>query len=442
MLQPCARTLGPLSFIAGHGYGVLWADDANEPGHLGFRLSVDGGVIGLFDAQAKVVDKVIYAPQTTDFSEGRAPDGAATFAILPLPTPGAANPQAQKATANTVVLVQENAAKRVLVPTAAVNSAWRTDPAFNDAAWLSGAGGVGYERSSGYETLFTIDVQSPMYGKAASCYIRIPFTVSAQSLQGLTSLVLKVRYDDGFVAYLNGTEVQRALFTGTPAWNSAASTRSDADAVVQEPFDISSRLGLLHAGTNLLAIHAMNDGTTSSDFLNSVALEAVAPKAAVGSARDNDLKLLDGLRITELMYRASKGSNYDYVELKNVIDEAIDVTGVRFDKGIDFVFPALALQPGECVVVVANQSTFRSTYGTTPKVAGQCQGNLSDTGEKIVLLLPSLDVAILRFEYSNTWYPATDGGGKSLTIQDPAAAPVTWNDAESWRASDPTPGKP
>ncbi len=442
-LQPCRRALGPLSFIAGHGYSVLWADDSNEPGHLGFRLSVDGGVIGLFDAQAKAVDKIIYRPQTTDFSEGRTPDGAASFAILPLPTPGLANPQVTKTTVNTVVLVPENAAKRVLVPVATVNNAWRTDAAFNDSAWLSGSGGVGYERSSGYETLFTIDVQSQMYGKASSCYIRIPFTVSANALQGLTSLVLKVRYDDGFVAYLNGVEVQRALFTGTPAWNSAAATRSDADAVVQEAFNLSSRLGLLRTGTNLLAIHAMNDEATSSDFLNSVTLEGVSAKAAGESAPDNDLKLLDGLRITELMYRASKGSNYDYVELKNVIDEAIDVTGVRFDKGIDFAFPALTLQPGEYTVVVANQSAFRSVYGATPKVAGQYKGNLSDTGEKIVLLLPSpMDVAILRFDYSNTWYPATDGGGKSLAIQDPVASPVTWNDAESWRASDPTPGRP
>jgi hypothetical protein len=94
-------------------------------------------------------------------------------------------------------------------------------------------------------------------------------------------------------------------------------------------------------------------------------------------------------------------------------------------------------------VVVANQSAFRSVHGATPKVAGQYKGNLSDTGEKIVLLLPSpMDVAILRFDYSNTWYPTTDGGGKSLAIQDPVASPVTWNDAESWRASDPTPGKP
>jgi hypothetical protein len=143
------------------------------------------------------------------------------------------------------------------------------------------------------------------------------------------------------------------------------------------------------------------------------------------------------------MYRSPKGGNYDYVELQNILNEPLDVTGVRFDKGIDFEFPAVTLQPGECVVVVANLPVFRSLYGTSPRVAGQYDGNLSDTGEKIVLLLPSpLEAAILRFDYSSTWYPATDGGGQSLTIQDPANPSVTWNEAEFWRASDPTPGQP
>jgi hypothetical protein len=431
------------SFVAGHGYGVFWADDSNDPDHVHFRLSVDGEMIGLFNAQGKQIDKILYGPQTTDFSEGRVPDGTASLAVLPLPTPGVANPQARKATANTIVLLEESAAKRVLVPTGSVDNAWRSDPAFNDAAWLRSSGGVGYERSTGYETLFKIDVGSQMYGKATSCYIRIPFTVTAEVPQGLSSLLLKVRYDDAFVAYLNGVEVQRALFTGTPAWNSVASaSHVDAEAVNLQSFDISSRLSSLRAGANLLAIHAMNDSTSSSDFLNSVALDATL-KAAGGSALDNALKLLDGLRVTELMYRSPKGGNYDYVELKNIIDEALDVTGVRFDNGIDLTFPAMTLQAGEYTVVVANLSSFRSLYGATPKVAGQYSGNLSDTGEKIVLLLPSpMEAAILRFGYSNTWYPATDGGGKSLTIQDPTDPPVTWNDAESWQASDPTPGKP
>ena len=144
------------------------------------------------------------------------------------------------------VLVAENAAKRVLVPTAGGQRRVEIGPGFQRAAWQSGSGGVGYERSTGYQTLFTINVQSQMYGKGHSCYIRIPFTVTAEALQGLASMMLRVRYDDGFVAYLNGVEVQRALFNGTPAWNSAASaSHPDADAENFETFDISSGISAL-----------------------------------------------------------------------------------------------------------------------------------------------------------------------------------------------------
>jgi hypothetical protein len=447
--QPRKHEIRPLSFIAGHGYGVFWADDSSEPGHVIFRLSSEGETIGLLDAQAREIDKVMYGPQTTDFSEGRVPDGAASFAILPLPTPGLANPQAKKTTTTTVALVEEQASKRVLVPTAAVSDDWRGGATFNDSSWLlcTGApGGVGYEKDKGYETFIKLDTGAQMYGtgKNNTCYIRIPFTVDASTGGDISKLTPKMRYDDGFIAYLNGKEVARRNFTGTPAWNSHADVAREANTQdFDEYIDISAYKGELKAGANILAIHGMNSGTTSSDFLICAALDAVSVKVEGQTSFAEDLKLLDGLRITEIMYHSPKGGNYDYVELKNILNEVLDVNGVRFDKGIDFTFPAMTLQPGEYVVVVANLPAFRSMYGATPKVAGQYKGNLSDTGEKISLLLPSpLDAAILRFDYSNTWYPATDGGGKSLTIQDPAAPPASWKDAESWRASDPTPGKP
>ena len=77
-----------------------------------------------------------------------------------------------------VVLVPEDARKRVLVPTRPVDEAWRGSRWFNDAAWMlvSGSpGGVGYERSFGYENLIGLDVQDQMYGRQASCYVRAFF---------------------------------------------------------------------------------------------------------------------------------------------------------------------------------------------------------------------------------------------------------------------------
>ena len=260
----------------------------------------------------------------------------------------------------------------------------------------------------------------------------------------ISQLLLKMRYDDGFVAYLNGKEVARRSFAGTPTWNSHADNAREADTQdFDEYIDISPYRNELKAGANILAIHGLNSSNTSSDFLICTALDAVSVQVEGEGGFENGLKLLDGLRITEIMYHAPQGSSYDYIELKNTLNEVLDITDVRFDKGIDFTFPALTLQPGECVVVVADLAAFRSVYGASPKVAGQYTGNLSNDGEKIVLLLPSpLEAAILRFDYSNTWYSATDGGGKSLTIQDPAAPPATWKDGENWRASDPTPGRP
>lgn len=51
------------------------------------------------------------------------------------------------------------------------------------------------------------DLQSIMLSNNATAYIRIPFTISDPT--AIQTLKLKMRYDDGFVAYLNGVEVIR-----------------------------------------------------------------------------------------------------------------------------------------------------------------------------------------------------------------------------------------
>jgi len=110
--------------------------------------------------------------------------------------------------------------------------------------------------------------------------------------------------------------------------------------------------------------------------------------------------------------------------------------------GIDFTFGQMLLEPGQYVVVVENLTAFRSTYGTGVNVAGEYSGNLSNGGERIILSLPSpLDAAILRFGYSDTWYPATDGDGSSLTINDPFVNPAGWSEPENWHPATPSPGE-
>jgi hypothetical protein len=96
-------------------------------------------------------------------------------------------------------------------------------------------------------------------------------------LQNLTSLTLSVRYDDGFIAYLNGVEVARDMFVGTPQWNSVASdSHPDDHAVTFTDFNVAAHANALRQGANLLAIHALNASPTSSDFLISVKLVTAA----------------------------------------------------------------------------------------------------------------------------------------------------------------------
>jgi hypothetical protein len=135
-------------------------------------------------------------------------------------------------------------------------------------------GGVGYERSSGYESYITCNVESAMYGRQTSCCVRIAFMIR-DTIDDVSGLTLRVRYDDGFVAYLNGVEIARRNFVGVPMWNSIASALHDDSAAASfENIPVANFKQALKRGDNTLAVHALNESTTSSDFLLSLELTA------------------------------------------------------------------------------------------------------------------------------------------------------------------------
>jgi len=368
----------------------------------------------------------------------------------------------------STVLVPENADKHVLVPTGPISENWKGGDAFNDSAWLPSTGspgGVGFERTSGYQDFFTFDLLDQMYAKNATCYIRIPFTIDTE----YSSLTLGVRYDDGFVAYLNGVEVARRNFDGTPNWDSrAGSSHSDSAAVMLEDIDISFYLDALQQGENLLAIHGMNSSTTSSDFLISAELTAsgddsedddlegtieytepitlphsVHVKARVKNGDTwsalNEAVYAVGyvalnLRITEIMYNPPD-ANEEFIELQNIGYETMNLNLVSFTNGIDFTFPNIELKAGEHIVVVRNKDIFEARYGTGINIAGQYSGSLNNAGERIELQ-DAVGNTIHNFRYRDGWRSITDGDGFSLTIIDAANPDInSWDQKDSWRPS-------
>jgi len=121
--------------------------------------------------------------------------------------------------------------------------------------------------SSGGGVIAT-DIGPQMNGVNAGAYLRIPFSVS--DVAALESLSLTMRYNDGFIAYLNGTRVASAnAIAGTPSWNTGATAaRADADAFIPQSFNLTSQTGLLNAGaSNVLAIHGMNINAADDSFL-------------------------------------------------------------------------------------------------------------------------------------------------------------------------------
>jgi len=386
------------------------------------------------------------------------------------------------------ILVPEGTNKAVLVPGSDIGTTWRSDPNFDDSTWTDGTpiisgktGGVGYERTSGYEDYITYDVEAEMYHTNGSCYIRIPFTVDAGALSNFKFMMLKMRYDDAFVAYINGVEVAHSANIPSPLqWNSDATGEHESEGL--ECFDISNHISALQPGNNVLAIHGLNVSSgPSRDFLISAELivnstsimEYTSPftldKSTQVKARvlvgSNPYSLWSGLakptfavgpvaenlRITEIMYHpppANAGPNEpndpneEFIELKNIGAETLNLNLVSFTEGIHFTFRSLQLDPNEYVVVVQDQNAFEAKYGTDPNIAGEYSGRLANDGERI-RLEDANGQTILDFRYRDGWYDITDGLGFSLTIKDPnISEPNDWGEKSAWRPSAGVGGSP
>ena len=138
-------------------------------------------------------------------------------------------------------------------------------PGFDDSdGWMDGRNGIGYEDAPGeLKDLLETTIETEKGKHPHSLYLRIPFEV--KDPKAYKQLALYIQYDDGFKAYLNGSDLGSRNAPFPFLWNSgSAKKRNDSDAVKPEAIRLSARrVGQLVAGTNMLAIHALNDGEKS-----------------------------------------------------------------------------------------------------------------------------------------------------------------------------------
>ncbi|HIL71913.1 MAG TPA: hypothetical protein EYG38_18935, partial [Verrucomicrobia bacterium] len=108
------------------------------------------------------------------------------------------------------------------------------------------------------DEFISTSVEDLMAGKSTSIYLRIPFFV--ESLPLLDQLELRLRYDDGIVAYLNGVQVALANAPQNANFSSTAITdRPSNEAVIPMRINLNEFSHLIRSGENLLALHGLNE---------------------------------------------------------------------------------------------------------------------------------------------------------------------------------------
>lgn len=123
------------------------------------------------------------------------------------------------------------------------------------------------------------DLRSKMLGINTSLWTR--FTFTGQDLSLFDRMTLRMKYEDGFAAFLNGSLLVSANAPSPLAWNSAALTdRADDRARVFEEFDVTSAMSRVLQGTNVLAIQALNDSVSNGSFTLLPELRAASAQEA------------------------------------------------------------------------------------------------------------------------------------------------------------------
>ena len=146
-----------------------------------------------------------------------------------------------------------------IVPTAETPTSWK-DLGFDDSLWEKGQAGFGFGDNDD-NTIVPLN--------SVAVFIRRNFNISDTS--AITDAILHVDYDDGFIAYLNGSVIVRANVNENAGWNTTADSNHEAQMYSggkPEAFRINSEFlkSILIEGENTFAIQIHNISTSSTDL--------------------------------------------------------------------------------------------------------------------------------------------------------------------------------
>jgi hypothetical protein len=169
-----------------------------------------------------------------------------------------------------VPLILTSAVWRFYDSGAAPDPRWK-ERGFNDSGWRSGPAELGY--GDGDERT-VVSFGSDPTRKPITTYFRREFAVTNAAT--FTSLVAKIRRDDGAIIYVNGTEVWRNnLPSGIVTHDTPATERVNGDAETTA-IAVAIPPALLVTGTNVIAVEVHQSDAASSDLTFDLQLSGVS----------------------------------------------------------------------------------------------------------------------------------------------------------------------
>jgi len=135
---------------------------------------------------------------------------------------------------------------------------------------------------------------------------------------------------------------------------------------------------------------------------------------------------------------------FEFLELLNAGANPVSLTNLLLTNAVRFHFrssPVTTLMPGAVALLVKNRAAFVQRYGSEWPVIGEYDGNLSNGGERLLLLDGTRTVADVTYGTDAPWPASADGAGNSLEVVDWNGnfnSPTNWLASVEWGG---TPGR-
>lgn len=372
-------------------------------------------------------------------------------------------------------------------------SSW-ISASFNDSLWEVGPSELGYGDNDEATVVDFVDTNPSLGGvqkNATTLFRKTDVQVPDPSV--FENFTLNYLFDDGIAIYINGVEVVREHLTSNAAFDEFATETVTNNATGT----ITLNSSLFVAGNNIIAVEIHQAASTSSDI--SFDLDLTGNPPGSGQMQTTTLSLNEpswvvsrsfdpgtgewsalnfafftlfsvpadetNLVVSKIHYNPANPStaaelavsddddDFEFLELLNVGENSIDLSGVTISEGITFSFGSTNELPvGGRLIVAENREAFEARYPSSlgsvvfaTDLSGNNEygGRLSNGGERIVLTSASGTI-IHDFSYDDDlpWPIVPDGSGYSLVLRNPGIPIPDHSIASNWAASAEIGGSP